>query len=141
MNRNPKYAHRTVKPENMILNTNYAFSLNPQQQPEIVNFYKVKLNTYKDWSNQIYDKFRTMRYCKISTYLEISKLGRFHFHGTIKIHDKIKFVLYDLKRLMDIGTLEIDTIEDEMKWHLYCTKLKYEMEQFCCENDMDYRFQ
>jgi len=72
--------------------------------------------------------------------MEISSLGRLHFHGRIQINEIPMFLSTDLKRLMENGTLEIDSISDPEKWLLYCTKQKVFMNNFCDKNTMVYHF-
>jgi len=59
--------------------------------------------------------------------VEISKLGRLHFHGTIKISTLWKFYYYDVPKLMKDGAFEIDTISKYEEWMAYVDKNKDEM--------------
>lgn len=73
--------------------------------------------------------------------MEVSPLGRLHFHGTIKwglapngadglptvAHAPtalLSFYLHTLPRLMKKGTLKIGIIQDAAIWETYCTKQK-----------------
>lgn len=61
-------------------------------------------------------------YCKYLLYLEVSKGGRLHFHGTITPTDTLDFQLYAVKILESFGKYEIDTIADMAYWLSYCKK-------------------
>jgi len=62
---------------------------------------------------------------KAELYIEASRTGRLHFHGRIKFksHKHIRnFYLITLYRMLKGCTMEIDTIDDEAGWLIYCTK-------------------
>lgn len=129
---------KCIKPEQVIPDMNYAFSYNPEEQPTPQRFYNITLNCFESWSQKIYEIFATLRYCEIETYMEISKNGRLHFHGYIRISDIPKFFFYDIKKLRHHGTYEIDEINDEDTWIDYCVKQREYMTDFCIENCMEY---
>lgn len=134
------YKYKLIKPEEVVINTNYAFSFNPEDQPCTSVFYNVKIDEFESWSKKQYKTFSILRYSTIQTFMEISKGGRLHFHGYIKINDIPNFYFYDLKRLMKEGTFEIDFIKDPLIWDLYIKKQKPFMEKFCSINNMDYLY-
>lgn len=50
---------------------------------------------------------------------------RLHLHGTIEFTTRQaiqKFLLYEYHNLLKLNIIDIDTIEDPLKWHQYCTK-------------------
>lgn len=133
-----KQKYSCIKPEDCEVDKLYSFSLNPQEQPAIQNFYRIKLNTFKDWSDQIENKIKRLHYCQYSLCIEISSNGRLHYHGYIKIKDIAKFYMYDIKLLKDIGCYEVDHITDPSVWSTYVEKQKRFMEKFCKENEIKY---
>lgn len=133
-----KYKYSCVKPEDVKEGQWYSFSYNPQTQPLFERFYKVKLNTLEQWSQEHVKLFTTLRHCKVSVALEISQKGRFHYHGYIKILSNPEFYLTDLARLRDNGTYEIDFINDELKWIQYVLKQEHNMANYCKKHDMCY---
>lgn len=142
MNRKPKLdfkpKYSCVKPEDIHLGLKYSFSYNPEDQPLFEKFYKMKLNTLNDWSQKYEDIFTTLKYCKISIYLEISSNARFHWHGYIEILNIVPFLLHDCAKLKHYGTYEIDIIKDPLIWDKYITKQKSFMEIYCNKNDLKY---
>lgn len=134
----PKQKHSCIKPEDVQLGTQYAFSFNPVTQPSFESFYKIRLCSLNGWSNFNHDLFTGMKYCKITCALEISAGSRFHYHGIIEIKDIMKFYLTDLRKLKENGSYEIDTIQDHAKWLEYIYKQKRFVENFAIVNDMHY---
>lgn len=56
-------------------------------------------------------------------HMEISDLGRLHWHGWIVIHDRQLFYLKILPKLLQKNTVVIDTIDlSDDHWYHYCTK-------------------
>lgn len=107
-----------LKPENIFVNERYAFNFNPSGQPKIG-----KLNSLKEWIG-VYSKFllHTLKGCKVELFVEISCTGRYHFHGYIKITDKIKFYTCDVHELQLNGTSIMKVIDNEEVWGIYCNK-------------------
>lgn len=131
---------KVIKPEDCVIDTLYSFSYNPEEQPDIQRFYNIRLNEFESWSQRVYEVFASLRYSHIRTYMEISRSGRLHFHGYIKIKDIVQFYFYDLRKLKHYGTFEIDFINDPLKWDLYIKKQKEMMEPFCKKNSMLYEY-
>lgn len=134
----PKYS--IISPEDISLDERYSFSYNPEEQPDVQRFYCITLKCFESWSQKIYEIFSTLRYCEIETYVEISKAGRLHFHGYIRITDIANFYFYDLRKLKHYGTFEIDFIEQDENWDAYIKKQSWFMEDFCKKNNMQYHF-
>lgn len=135
-----KFKHNIISPEDVVPNKLLTFSFNPEEQPLFQKFYTMKLNNLKDWSQQINNIISSMKYCKITAYLEISRKSRLHLHGFINITHIIKFYLCDLKKLMHYGTLEIDIINDNEIWTKYVLKQEKMMQSFAKNNDMYYEY-
>lgn len=63
--------------------------------------------------------------CNIDVYMEMSKTGRLHWHGTIEFKDYkgVKnFYLFQIHNMLKTMQIEMDTIADSEKWLTYCTK-------------------
>lgn len=133
-----KFKYSCIKPEDCYTGVLYSFSINPQEQPEFQCFYRMKLNTLRDWSQQFEDKMSKVHYCEYTLTCEIGSGGRLHYHGYIKINNIVKFYLHDLRYLKELGTYEIDKIEDKEVWNIYVEKQKRFMEKYCKENDIKY---
>lgn len=121
-----KPANIMLKPEEVVLGTEYAFTLNPVAQPQIG-----KLNSFKEW----YDLFEhVFRDCCIASeyrlYIEISPMGRFHFHGKIKIINIMNFYIYDVKTLTNDSTCVIKVMEDPDEWETYYLKQQQFMQDY-----------
>lgn len=132
----PKAKYNCLNPEDIDPLKYYTFSYNPEEQPLFERFYKMKLNNLADWSNKMKQIFDSLRYAKIEVNLEVSRRGRFHMHGVIKISMPLEFVIHDLKMLAHYGTYEIDSITDNEKWVKYCCKQQRLIEKYAHKNNM-----
>lgn len=139
--KNQKFKYTCIKPEELIEDKEYSFSFNPDEQPIFEKFYKVKLNTLKDWSQQMFDILTTLRNCTLNVYLEISHKGRFHYHGWITPTSIPEFIINDLAKLRHYGTYEIDHIGDNEKWKTYVKKQERFMKDYALKNDMHYQIE
>lgn len=134
----PKFKHSCIKPECVDQDMLYTFSFNPQEQPLIENFYRVTLTRFQSWSETMDSKLKRMRHCTYKLVLEISTGGRLHYHGWISINNIMGFYLMDLKYLADLGTYEIDNINDFQKWDTYVYKQRSFVEPWTQMEDMKY---
>lgn len=135
----PKVKYNCIKPEEVVDNTLYTFSFNPEEQPMFQKFYSMTLNNLKDWSQQQHNILTSLKYCKVECYMEISSGGRLHFHGYIKITDTVNFFLKTIKHIRHYGTYEIDHITDHEKWSEYVSKMEKKMKTFCENHSMIYK--
>lgn len=123
------------KPEEIEEGEIYSFSYNPKAQPQLAPINHLDAfhgDNLKDFvKEEFVDLFKRLRNCEIDSRLEVSKNGRFHVHGTIKIKNIIKFYSTDLRRLQARGSYEIDTIEDMSEWNDYVIKQSLLMDIFC----------
>lgn len=102
----------------------YAFSFNPESQP--VSYASDRL---QKWWIEMAKLFGSFKGSTVKLQVEISKLGRLHFHGTLKISTLWKFYYYDVPKLMKDGAFEIDTISKVDEWTAYVNKNKDEMSE------------
>lgn len=106
------------KPENLILNLYYSFTLSP---PEDGQFQFPNFDGGVDKYNRLINNCTS---CHIKMDVEYSVSGRFHFHGTIAVKDPIAFYLVDLPELKLYGQIDMQTMGNPMDWDLYCRKLQ-----------------
>lgn len=101
-------------------NITYSLTINPEKQFFNLN---VRERTIKEVTYFI-NKIRPLiePHANFTLYPEISKKGRFHYHGTITIHSVYGFHAYTLPRINNICMFEIDVINDDEAWTTYCTK-------------------
>lgn len=74
----------------------------------------------------------------LELYPELSHTGRLHYHGYIAIKDPPMFYHRDCYTLMNMGIIEIDVIEDDIKWMVYTQKQKNYMKQYCEKAGLEY---
>lgn len=110
--------------EHMKANTKYALSYNPESQP-----CSYASDRIQKWYTEMIKLFGSLKGCTIDISVEISKLGRLHFHGTIEVITLWKFYYYDVPKLMKDGAFEIDTIDKYDEWMAYVNKNKDEMSE------------
>lgn len=111
----PESAYKLPAPEEWEICKDYAFTFNPQTQPDISPTGRVMLHTFRTFVNEIYDFFLELKHCHVSCYWEISKKGRWHLHGYIQIRSKsdvLPFYNLDLKLLMNRGMFDIEPIPE-----------------------------
>lgn len=106
--------------------TTYTFTLNPESQPALY-----QTNKIQKWYCDIIKDMSKLKACIYELNLEISKLGRLHYHGWIRITTPWRFYLEDIPYLCTVGSFEIDTISDMDEWQRYMDKNKIEMLQMC----------
>ena len=105
-----------------------AFTYNPKITPNDKGRLNMEL-----YYNELIDVFWNLQYSNVKLYHEISATGKWHLHGFIKIHNKMKFTLFDLPLLMQDGVFEIDTIGDMEGWLVYIHKQKQLMDDILKE--------
>jgi len=117
MSMNNHAKHKGIKIENIKIGTQYAFTLNPEEQPTS--------NSKKDvwvWYRKIYQLIQPLHgLIDITLYLEISPTGRYHFHGFIVPYDIHIYVTF-LLVLKKVAVYEIDTISEQSVWMKYVHK-------------------
>lgn len=108
--------YKIFSPEDAEENIDYSFTLNID--PDLIRKYNNLTNQYYQYLN----KLKHLKYCNYDVTFEISKLGKLHLHGKIKINNIQKFYFYDVKKLMESFSFEIDTIDNVEKWDEYINK-------------------
>jgi len=130
--------HSCIPPEENF-GQNLTFTFNPSDSIEWQNKGPTS-NHLKDWIEKYHKVFDKCSSAVIECRPELSKLGRMHWHGSIKIVSQM-FYLKDIHLLKLNGTFEIDTISDPMIWDLYCRKQQETMGPLCESNDTLYIYQ
>jgi len=137
MNRKLHDLHESIAPEEIVRGHLYAFTFNPKD----LHDWQTKSwcgNPWKDWINACSKLFDQCKSIKLKLYPEVSKLGRPHWHGYLKVVDVPKFFLQDIHRLKLNGAFEIDTISDLMRWDLYIRKGQEIWGPYSVDNDCHY---
>lgn len=115
-----KNKHNIIALDKIQLNTPYALSYNPLKQYDgkvirhdiIVDDFKKNLPT--GWHYEYKVRF------------ELSPKGRYHCHGIIYFTDwPVGFYSDIIPRILNLCTLEIDTIKDIVVWDEYMYKQKH----------------
>jgi len=116
----PSDPHVCMDPEKVEKNVVYSFTINPND----ANQYFEKTDRLGRFRDNLYGKLllNLAPYAKYDIYIEISKKGRLHGHGTIEIIDILNFYLKSIPYLMDFCSYEMDTIASPEVWLKYCTK-------------------
>lgn len=128
--------HKNPPPEEMVANMAYAISYNPEVQPLSPKF-TLDLIT---WHNGMDNIFKDLKYSHVNLNVEMSSGTRWHYHGTIKVDNIMKFFIYDLPVLREHGSFEIDTISDNEPWKQYCHKQETLMKDICKEYGIPYHY-
>lgn len=109
----------------------YAFSINPEAQPALY-----ESNRIQKWYARLIKDLSKVKHAEFVLKLEMSRLGRLHYHGTLKITCIWKFYLSDLATLATIGTFDIGEIESMDEWQRYMDKNEIEMREMCKAHDI-----
>ncbi len=100
-------------------NISYSITINPSNSYQ---YFLLKRDRLKKLVEVHTDKLNTVKYCKLTLFAELSKSGRYHYHGYVTIINSLYFHLYDLPCLEDWNNIKIDTINDPEVWSTYCKK-------------------
>lgn len=114
--------YNIIAPEDVKLNEEYTFTLNPESTPYQTKRKGDKCLVLPPFINEIIKGLGKLRYCKYSLRHEISCHGKWHYHGTIRITDIMNFYCFDIPLIKELGCFEIDMITDKDKWIKYLTK-------------------
>lgn len=131
---------KCIPPDYVEIGMKYAFSFNPIQQPP--NTYSETLTQYNEWNKLQHKFFSELKYCKFALYLDMSSLGRLHYHGYIIINDICNFFFKDIPNIGKHGSYEIDFIKDHVIWETYVMKSKTKMsiDKWCESKGITYSY-
>ncbi len=112
------------------LNTLYSITINPCDKYQFFRR-KERLALFR---NKLYEMF-VSRWCDYDLYIELSEPrdtlihkyqgARLHIHGYIGFTHKdqlLHFLLYEMGRLCQLGSINIDTVSNVTTWTTYCHK-------------------
>jgi len=106
---------KIVSPEHFTPGEWYTCTISPIYYP--YDYKDMQVFTAKYMS-----EFDSILHTEIKLYPEYSSKSRWHLHGIIRSIYKHAFYLHDVPQLLQLGIIEIDTIDDMDVWMLYCTK-------------------
>lgn len=129
-----KAKHDCPSPEVIKTGYGYAMSFNPQKQEDKW----VPSERYKRLIKNMNRLNSNIKYSKYILYPELSKSGRWHYHGMIWVKNPMGFFSNDLPILHANGTLFIVPQED-WEWYAYCTKQRHLMAPYLHSLGMKYK--
>lgn len=99
----------------------YSCTINPPDEGQYFESGDVRVQSFL---RNLYKKLvKLNEYCSdYEFYLEVSKGGRLHVHGTLETDNIIEFYLHVPPLLKSMGQYELDTVDDIRTWMSYCTK-------------------
>jgi len=116
----PNEKYKCPKLETLKVGTTYTFTFNPSNEGQYFNS-EERVSLVKHQMELLVVRLSA----EIKVQLEVSRMGRLHWHGTIKFpYEKniADFFILQINKLQDKGTYEIDTIKDQTEWSTYCSK-------------------
>lgn len=120
---NPQFS--SPPPEDMPVSVNFSFTFNPSDQYQCWGCVdpKERFKKVHQSISEIFSYFSNSYYTE--GYLEVSKAGRVHYHGVIRMIDTFCFFMSTIPFLKRYGTYEIDYIESPDTWEEYCVKQQF----------------
>lgn len=112
--------------DTVMVNQKYSFTFNQREQ------YFSSDSRFRDfYISQLILLCKYAVGADYTVYIEISRLGRLHIHGTISITDPIDFFMTGIVQLQKMGTFKIDTIDKSDVWDVYCMKQQKYISKLC----------
>lgn len=112
-----------LSPDKIALKTMYAITINPDDSYQF--FKDVGRERIKKATNHITYVLRQYPNVHMSLTIDVSRVGRIHWHGTVLFthFENVKdFFLEYINDLVQHHQIEIDTIKDPKVWSDYCHK-------------------
>lgn len=114
-----------LSPEDIVPNKYYTLTINPCDDFQ----YFKNNNRLENFTLYIKQQMRQLvNVCDIDLYIEVSRAGRLHGHGTVqfKTNQSIAdFYLNHVHRILRANQIEIDTLSDVEDWSEYCQKSQH----------------
>jgi len=112
-----------ISPEEIVLKQVYAITINPCDKRQYFDCTDriIKLTEYME------QQLLEVPNIDFKLWMECSRNGRLHFHGTIcfPTYDSIKhYYVIQLHKWLELMNIEIKIINDIEVWQTYCTKSK-----------------
>lgn len=117
-----KPAHQMIAPEEMQTGIMYAFTINPSDNHQFYGEEERVDKFHKRWQDILGSNLVLNGIADLDLTLEVSKMGRLHYHGVITVLDKISFYVDFIPKIKNMCTFELDTMSDSDKWKKYCIK-------------------
>lgn len=131
----PFNACELIAPENVELNTAYTFNLSHSENSG---------NILKDWKT--YDTLCTESFyvnlgIEYELFFELSAHGRLHLHGIILFRNPMGIAMFyqQIYNVLKVCRVEIDTINDHIKWKEYLTKQRHIMKPYLNSKKLAYK--
>lgn len=142
-NKIPAGLWQLLPPEVIEVDKLYTFNFNPRYVigADSDDYKGITWVDMKSFYNATVKVLNNLNHCEVSIVPEASPQGKLHYHGTIKIKDILNFYLLDLPHIKHYGSLEIDEINDSVKWDTYCSKQEKIMKIFCDKHGTPYRLE
>lgn len=106
----------------------YEFTYNPMQQPILTDSLGIK-----DFFLIMKDFFLSLKGCRVRMFMEVSKTGRFHFHGFLKMTDRLAFSIHTAPRLIERGSSKLgifSNMDSYVRWLIYCNKQQNDIQEY-----------
>lgn len=132
-----KAPHVLPSPEDVQEGRPLSFNYNPQMQPHH-NLGAYALTEIKDFIEDCYKVFKSCGNCDIKVVPELSRLGRWHFHGWIVINNVMDFYLSDIHKIINKGTVYVNHLADADGWKDYVYKQHNLMIKISRREDFEY---
>lgn len=117
-----KNPQQVISPEEIELNRDYTITLAPNDVGQHWGTHN-RIETCKIQMSSLIQYFH--KDIDYLIYMEVSRTGRLHWHGTINFKSYESIVDFYVDRIHNLQNhmlIEIDSIKDTEKWQLYCTK-------------------
>lgn len=119
-----KQQYSCISVEDIVPGVQYTLNLNPcDARQSWDKLYSVRFDECLRYISMILHDVKM--YARARGYMEISKGGRFHFHGRIEFKDVKSIFMFFCEipnKWQRVCTYEMDKIEDDAKWEKYITK-------------------
>ena len=115
---------KTIEIHKNFRNGDYvAVTINPSNRKQFPNA-SIRRRLQKFRSNMLLVLGALQKQHKYKFNIEISKFGRLHLHGYVKLKNILEFNnwVYDIKYNSNDYNLDIDSIDNLSKWDKYCRK-------------------
>jgi len=114
---------KIISPEELALKTKYTFTINPNDKRQ----YFECTDRIEKLTSFMEQELLEIPNVDVDVYMECSRNGRLHFHGTIefKTKDSIKhFYVIKMHQWQQFSNIAIEPLKEPEKWLEYCTKSK-----------------
>ena len=129
----PCIRHKQMHPNGELL----SITINTKDSLQYTQYQTVRRITYA--TRVYYNIVQLLKQIgEVSLYPEISKTGRLHYHGTIKLVDSFEFYIHIIPLIKEVANMDIDTIADPEIWEQYYTKDRLIMLEGMRQYDIPY---